>query len=140
MDDIAPRAPRPVFGSERPFVEVTRLPLGGSGFVAVAKEWSVARPGADADARDVTAEDLDPWTRYSLVPVKGEGAGAVLLSRGEERMFLRGVGTPATASAQRLCPTPVSHPVEIVRIDGVDGLLVRPDALLAAQRRGARGR
>jgi two-component system chemotaxis sensor kinase CheA len=123
---------------ERPFVEVTRLPLGGQGFLAVAREWSVERPGADVDARDVTAEDLDPWTWYGLVPATGEGAGAVLLSRGEERMFLRGVGAPVTGSAQRLCPTPASHPVEIVRIDGVDGLVVRPDALLAAQRRGAR--
>jgi two-component system chemotaxis sensor kinase CheA len=125
---------------ERPFVEVTRLPIGGPGFVAIPKEWAVERPGADADTRDVTGEDLDPWTRFGLVPVTGEGATAVLLTRGDECMYLRGVGTPVSGSAQRLCPTPYGHPVEIVRIDGAEGLLLRPDSLLAAQRRGGRGR
>jgi two-component system chemotaxis sensor kinase CheA len=125
---------------ERPFVEVTRLPIGGPGFLAVPTEWSVVRPGADADTRDVTAEDLDPWSPYGLVAIKGEGANAVVLSRDDERVFLRGVGAPVLASAQRLCPTPAGHPVEIVRIDGAEGLLLRPDALLAAQRRGARTR
>lgn len=124
---------------ERWFVEVTRLPTGGRGFLAVPVEWAVARPDADG-ARDVTAEDLDPWSRFALVPIMGETALAVLLSRDDERMFLRGVGAPVPATAHRLCPTPSAHPVEIVRIDGVEGLLLRPDALLAAQRRGARGR
>ncbi|MBZ0233894.1 MAG: hypothetical protein K8M05_16320, partial [Deltaproteobacteria bacterium] len=123
---------------DRPFVEVTRLPLDGRGFLAVATDWSVERPGADADTREVTAEDLDPWTRYGLVPLRGDGALAVVVARDGERMFLRGVGMPMSASAQRLCPTPAAHPVEIVRIDGAEGLLLRPDALLAAQRRGPR--
>jgi two-component system chemotaxis sensor kinase CheA len=125
---------------ERPFAEVTRLPTGGGTYLAVPREWAVERPGADADTRDVTAEDLDPWTMYALEPITGENAVAVLLSRDNERMFLRGVGTPMSASAQRLCPTPTGHPVEIVRIDGAEGLLLRPDALLAAQRRGPRTR
>jgi len=119
---------------------VTRLQTGGAAFLAVPREWAVERPGADADTRDVTAEDLDPWALFGLAPVAGEGAMAVVLSRDGERMFLRGVGTPMSASAQRLCPTPPGHPVEIVRIDGADGLLLRPDALLAAQRRGPRTR
>jgi len=123
---------------ERPYVDVVRLPLGGRGFLAVAKDWAVERPGADGDTREVTAEDLDPWTRYGLVPLEGDGALAVVLARDDERMFLRGVGTPMSGSAQRLCPTPPAHPVEIVRIDGAEGILLRPDALLAAQRRGPR--
>lgn len=123
---------------DRPFVDVTRLPLGGRGFLAVPTDWTVERPGADADTREVTAEDLDPWTRYGLVPLDGDGALAVVLARDGERMFLRGVGMPMSASAQRLCPTPAAHPVEIVRIDGAEGLLLRPDAMLAAQRRGQR--
>jgi two-component system chemotaxis sensor kinase CheA len=125
---------------ERPFVDVTRLPIGGPGFVAVSREWTVERPGSGVDARDVTGEDLDPWSRYGLTPVTGEAASAVLLARGDECVYLRGVGTPVVGTAQRLCPTPSGHPIEIVRMDGIEGLLVRPDALLAAQRRGGRSR
>jgi two-component system chemotaxis sensor kinase CheA len=117
---------------ERPFVEVLRLPVAGAAFLAVAAEWRVAEAGAD-DAE--ATPEIDPWTRYGLDALRLGDGPALVVSSGRHRMRLCGAGAPAPATAQRLCPTAPSHPVEIVRIDGREGLLVRPDALLAAQQR-----
>ncbi len=126
---------------ERPFIDVTRLPVGNGRYLVVTRDWDVSAAGGDGGAAAVV-EVLDPWARYGLVPA-GDAPQTVVLRRDEVAVMLRGVGTPQPVRAQRLCPTPGQYPVEIVRIDGVDGvegLLLRPDALLLVQRREPRTR
>lgn len=134
---------------ERPFVEVHRLALGPAAFLAVARDWAVTADDDGGEERggdddDPTGErgpaELDPWTRYGLAALRERAGLTLALSRSGLRVVLRGTGAPAPATAQRLCPTPAAHPLEIVRIDGVEGLLLRPDALLRLQQREQRMR
>ncbi len=97
---------------------------------AVSASWSV-EDGTDAEA-------LDPFALVSLpVPDRpGDPRHAVRFRRGRESLTLWVSGAPTAAVAARVCPTAPGEPVEIVGVEGIETLLLRPDVLLTAIQRG----
>ncbi|WP_170319923.1 ATP-binding protein [Polyangium spumosum] len=73
---------------------------------------------------------VDPVEYFDMAPPGGARSGEgvrIEVRRGEARFTLRGGGEPWAALATRLCPTADECPAEIVCVDGMDVLLVRPE-------------
>jgi hypothetical protein len=49
--------------------------------------------------------------------------------RGRERFVFHAGGEPRQTMAERVCPTADDCPVEIVMIDGIEAVLLRPECL-----------
>lgn len=93
--------------------------LGGDVPIAVPCEWTVVP--IDGAIAGVPVLALDG------VPVRGD----VLVSRGGERAIIPGAIPPVRGYAVRVCPTPGTQPIEIVRIGDQHGVLIRPGAITA---------
>ncbi len=99
--------------------------------IAVPAGWTVTVEAEAADA-------LDP---AELLAVEGSApAPAVLRLRKDAAEVLVRGAAPSPAVAERLCPTGEYHPVEVVLLDGREGLLLHPPALANAAERAAAAR
>lgn len=65
------------------------------------------------------------------------GPARVLVTREPYIAILPARWPPVRAYAERICPTPADHALEIVRVDGADAILVRPQALASRRARRA---
>jgi two-component system chemotaxis sensor kinase CheA len=96
-----------------------------------------ARPGARldvVDARTSWSAAVDPLAVVGVSPRGVERPPHVLHleRRGEPGLLLRAGGLPVRTVAERVCPTGDDQPAEVVEIDGVEALLLRPAHLTAA--------
>jgi two-component system chemotaxis sensor kinase CheA len=105
-------------------VHVYELAVPGATLpLAVSARWTLAMESRRTDALD---------------PLRALGIGAAIDSRDMQALRLRwgflevtmpAACEPALVVAERICPTPDSHPVEVVTIEGREALLVRPEHL-----------
>ncbi len=101
---------------------------------ALPTTWRLdAREGPDARLPGVPL--LDPLRLLELSP-DGQGEGRASSARHtihtadqREAIALRVAELPDRRSAQRMCPTSESYPVEVVSIEGEEAILLRPDQL-----------
>jgi two-component system chemotaxis sensor kinase CheA len=89
-----------------------------------------ARPGwtLENDRGGDARSAVDPLAQLAVATSSGSGAPHLLrLERyGEPPLRLRAGGPATRAMAERVCPTGDDQPVEVVLIDGVEALLLRP--------------
>jgi len=102
-------------------IEVHRLPSTRQGVVlALPTTWTLrdADAGAAVDPLDLLAVGAAPGPRQRYLVARD----------GVEHALWAG-GPPSRATAVRICPTAPSVPAEVVEIDSVEALLLRPDAI-----------
>ena len=126
------RVPR---GSAR--IQVHRFEAAGMPLpLCVPATWSVSLP----DTLDTVA--LDPLEALGLGSVITTASPAFILElrSGAHRVLLRAGGPPERTSATRFCSTSDVDPVEVVHIDGVETLMLRPAVLDYEQSQGRIGK
>ncbi|WP_197041107.1 ATP-binding protein [Chondromyces apiculatus] len=83
-----------------------------------------------------SADALDPLDLLQLETGSRRGNRLCIELNGEDfSAQLRAGGPPFRRTAERFCPTPDRHPVEVVRLGDDEALLLRPEALLPMRRR-----
>ncbi|WP_169796458.1 ATP-binding protein [Chondromyces crocatus] len=83
-----------------------------------------------------TPSALDPLALLEIDPGSRRGCRLALeIQRDQFLVRLRVGGLPFRRTAERLCPTPDHHPVEVVLLGDDEAILLRPEALLAAAKR-----
>ena len=93
-----------------------------------------ARPGGRLDVVDAPASwpaAVDPLAILGVAP-RGVARPPHVLRlerRGQPVLRLRAGGLPVRTVAERVCPTGDDQPAEVVEIDGVEALLLRPTHL-----------
>lgn len=105
--------------------------------LAIPADWElVASPVPGAHAADAVAAvaAVDPLTALGLPPAAAACHHAVTLRRGPLQVRYATSCRPRLATAQRICPTAPSDPMEVVAIGGHEVLVVRPDQLPGATR------
>jgi two-component system, chemotaxis family, sensor kinase CheA len=106
--------------------------------LAVSARWTPTVEPLGADAIDpIQAMQLVGGSRQTLAGAPAPKQLAVRLRWGFLEIPIRAATEPVLATAERVCPTPDDHPVEVLEIDGVEALLLRPEhvAELAARSR-----
>jgi hypothetical protein len=103
-------------------------PPGSPVAFAVETSWGI-------HAAAIDSEPLDPLPRLGLTGVSLSTVGRALhlhlaLRRGAHECTIVSELPPRPALVTRLCPTAPDALVEVVRVDGHDALLLRPDALI----------
>jgi two-component system chemotaxis sensor kinase CheA len=75
---------------------------------------------------------LDPVDFFDIGVPDGVASGGVWLEVRREgfALTIRAAGLPAAVNAERICPTAEDCPLEVVRTDGVEALLLRPELLV----------
>ncbi|MCW5806050.1 MAG: Hpt domain-containing protein [Deltaproteobacteria bacterium] len=109
------------------------LAPGGAVSLAVSARWA---PEVDAGA---LAAALDPLRALQLLVSSHQTAVppssspprdlAFRLRWGFLEVGLRAASEPRLVTAERICPTPDEHPVEVVLVDGCETLLLRPESI-----------
>jgi two-component system chemotaxis sensor kinase CheA len=128
------RAPQP---RSRIPVQAFRAPRSQLPF-AVDESWSweIARerPAGTIDLAGLLE------LSYGSEDSTGGGAHALVLRRGREGIAMAVAGAPERTVASRMCPTSPDEACEIVGLENGQGILLRPDVLIAtAARRSASG-
>jgi len=96
--------------------------------LAVSARWTPTVESLSADAIDpIQAMQLAGGSRQTLVGAPTPKQLAVRLRWGFLEIPVRAATEPVLATADRVCPTPDEHPVEVLEIDGVEALLIRPE-------------
>jgi hypothetical protein len=95
--------------------------------VAVSSDWQVS-PAAPAPAPPPEIDLLGACFGRPHAAAEWPQPPLVLtLRRGARALRVVAANTPAPAVAQRVCPTPDAHPLEVVVVEGVETVLVRPE-------------
>jgi two-component system, chemotaxis family, sensor kinase CheA len=101
---------------------------GADVLIAVAEGGgALVGPEAEADA-------ADPMDLLDIAPLGGVASGEgtrVEISTDRDSFVFHAGSAPRQTMAERICPTGDDCPVEIVLIDGVEALLLRPECLRA---------
>lgn len=106
---------------------VYELDIPGSPIpIAISARWTQAPTDAAV---------IDPLRAFGLGAA--HHARALQLRWGYMEVALPAVAEPRLVTAERICPTPDGHVCEVIRIDGRDALLVRPEHLEDALRERA---
>ncbi len=108
------------------------LAPGGTVSLAVSARWTPsleATPHADSIDPLQSIQLFGGSRQTSLEAAKPGGELSFRLRWGFLELSLRSATEPVLASAERICPTPDDHPVEIVTIDGQETILIRPEHL-----------
>ena len=108
----------------------TFRPPGAPVPFAVLATWTPSREGSvpETPAVDVLAA---LGLRRDRRGEEAEGHGHVRFERGASRVDVVATGrVEAASTAERICPTAPEDLAEVIRIDGVEGVLVRPECLL----------
>ncbi|HEY5922082.1 MAG TPA: ATP-binding protein [Kofleriaceae bacterium] len=96
--------------------------------LAVSARWTPTVEPVGADAIDpIQAMQLLGGSRQTLAGAPPPKPLAVRLRWGFLEIPVRAATEPVLATAERVCPTPDDHPVEVIEIDGVEALLLRPE-------------
>jgi two-component system chemotaxis sensor kinase CheA len=106
------------------------LAPGGAVSLAVSARWTT-------DVEQVGPSAIDPLhtiqllgsSRQTIIPDNQQEVRdlAIRLRWGFLEVSLRAATEPRLVTAERLCPTPEDHPVEVVLVDGCETLLIRPE-------------
>lgn len=116
-------------------IDVHRFPAyGGRVSLAVPTTWQYHI----VNAGDQRGALVDPFERLALRAPSDE-TGMVSTSAPKVLVFetdsygravnLVASAAPEPARGQRICPTPDSHPVEVISVEGAEVLLIRPERL-----------
>ncbi len=104
------------------------LAPGGAVNLAVSARWTPTIEAPSEQAIDpIQAMQLSGGSRQTLAGAPPPKQLAVRLRWGFLEIPLQIATEPVLATAERVCPTPDDHPIEVVLIDGVEALLVRPE-------------
>jgi two-component system chemotaxis sensor kinase CheA len=106
------------------------LAPGGAVNLAVSARWTptLETPGDDA-IDPIQAMQLVVGSRQTLSGMPAPRQLAVRLRWGFLEIPIRVANEPVLATADRVCPTPDDYPIEVLLIDGVEVLLLRPEHL-----------
>lgn len=113
------------------------LSPGGSVNLAVSARWTpTLEPATDATIDPIRVMELSVHSRQTLPHIKMPGLEqlAVRLRWGLLEIPIKIATEPVLATAERVCPTPDEHPIEVITIDGVETLLLRPEHMAALER------
>ena len=104
------------------------LAPGSAVNLAVSARWTPTVEELSTEAIDpIQAMQLVGGSRQTLSGAPPPKQLAIRLRWGFLEMSLRAATEPVLATAERVCPTPDDHPVEVIEIDGVEALLLRPE-------------
>jgi two-component system chemotaxis sensor kinase CheA len=104
------------------------LAPGGSVNLAVSARWTPTLADPTDDAIDpVQAMQLAVHSRQTLSNIPPPQQLVVRLRWGFLEIPVRIATEPVLATSERVCPTPDDHPIEVLMIDGVEALLLRPE-------------
>ncbi|HWU89557.1 MAG TPA: ATP-binding protein [Kofleriaceae bacterium] len=108
------------------------LAPGGAVSLAVSARWT---PAVEQVPRDDAVDPLHTIQLYgssrqtAVQPPSPMRDVGLRLRWGFLEISLRSSTEPRLVMAERICPTPDDHPVEVVSIDGQETLLLRPEHL-----------
>jgi hypothetical protein len=104
------------------------LAPGGAVNLAVSARWTPTVEPVTTDAIDpIHAMQLVASSRQTMTGAPPAKPLAVRLRWGFLEIPIR-IGTePVLATAERVCPTPDDYPIEVLVIDGVEAILIRPE-------------
>ena len=113
------------------------LAPGGHIALAVSAGWTPSTEGPSSDAIDpLQAVELAGCAPQTGVTAPGELLDLALRLRwGFLEVSLRAATEPVLVTAERICPTPDDHAVEVVSVEGRELLLVRPEHFAQIRRR-----
>jgi chemotaxis protein histidine kinase CheA len=115
------------------------LAPGSALSLAVSARWTPTVEELSADAIDpIQAMQLVGGSRQTLSGAPTPKQLAVRLRWGFLEISVRAATEPVLATAERVCPTSDDHPVEVLEIDGVEALLLRPEHIAALATRTRR--
>jgi two-component system, chemotaxis family, sensor kinase CheA len=106
------------------------LAPGNAVSLAISARWTPkVEESTSQDAIDpISALHLTGGSRQTLSGVSAQARELVLRLRwGFLEIALRTSTEPTLVTAERICPTPDDDPIEVVLIDGVESLLLRPE-------------
>lgn len=104
------------------------LAPGGNVNLAVSARWTPTIESLTPDAIDpIHAMQLSGTSRQTLTGAPPPKQLAVRLRWGFLEVPIRIATEPVLATAERICPTPDDYPIEVLAIDGVEALLIRPE-------------
>lgn len=108
------------------------LSPSGSVNLAVSARWTpTLEPATDSTMDPIRVLGLAAHSRQTIpniqLPVRDELA--VRLRWGLLEIPIKVAAEPILMTAERVCPTPDDHPLEVILIDGVETLLLRPEHL-----------
>ena len=111
------------------------LAPAGAVNLAVSARWTPTLEPPTNDAIDpFAAMELAVHSRQTLSDIHSPKQLVVRLRWGFLEIPLKIATEPVLATAERICPTPDEHPVEVIMIDGVEALLLRPEHITSASR------
>ena len=116
------------------------LAPGGSMTFAVSARWTPTLVDDVADLIDpVQAVALHGGSRQTITGWTADSMRDVVMQLrwGFLELALRTGSEPQLMTAERICPTADDCPLEVVLIDGVEALLIRPEHVKTAMGRGA---
>lgn len=99
---------------------------GGALPLAVSARWALVLDAGRDAPRPVL---LDPLAALGLGVSEPRHAEAFRLRWGFLEVAIPALAAPSLVTAERVCPTPDSHPAEVITIEGREALLVRPEHL-----------
>jgi two-component system chemotaxis sensor kinase CheA len=114
-------------------IKVISFPAHGAPLrLAIPASFEVLPLGVEPPPRDV----VDPLRELDIPSADARDAEVLLrITRETFATCFRAGGALRPRTAERFCPTPDDHPVEVVLIGEEEALLLRPELLLAARRR-----
>jgi two-component sensor histidine kinase len=113
------------------------LSPGGSLNLAVSARWSPTMEPSTADAIDpFRVMELSAHSRQTMTNIQMPRPEqlAVRLRWGLLEIPIKVATEPVLATAERVCPTPDDHPLEVISIDGAEALLLRPEHMATLKR------
>ncbi len=104
------------------------LARGGAVNLAISARWTPTIASPDEPGIDpIEAMQLAGSSRQTLAGTPEPKPLVVRMRWGFLEIPLQTATEPVLATAERVCPTPDDHPIEVVMIDGVEALLLRPE-------------
>jgi two-component system, chemotaxis family, sensor kinase CheA len=113
------------------------LSPGGSVNLAVSARWTPTVEPSTADAIDpIAVMELAQHSRQTLTNIQFPLPQqlAVRMRWGMLEIPIKIATEPVLATAERVCPTPDDHPIEVMMLDGVEALLLRPEHMASIKR------
>jgi len=118
---------------------VVRVPQPGCRIPVVCFEargadvlFAVAEGAGTLVGPEEEVEAADPLDLLDIAAPDGAASGEgarVAVVRGCDRFVFHAGGPPRQTVAERVCPTSDDCPVEVVIIDGIEAVLLRPECL-----------
>ena len=107
------------------------LAPGGAVNLAVSARWTpTLEPPSEHAIDPIEVMQLASGSRQTLAGMPAPQPLAVRLRWGFLEVPFQIATEPVLATAERVCPTPDDYPIEVVVIDGVEALLVRPEHVI----------